>query len=91
MKGSLKVIVLVSISLMLAMQGCGGGGGSSDDPADTGESNNNDSTADNSNSGYTGLDSQATVDESNAKDLAIAAASGIAQAVEEESVSALFS
>lgn len=91
MKGSLKVIVLVSISLMLAMQGCGGGGGSSDDPVDTGESNNNDSTAGNSNSGYTGLDSQATVDESNAKDLAIAAASGIAQAVEEESVSAPFS
>ncbi|MBT2990007.1 MAG: hypothetical protein KME65_13720 [Candidatus Thiodiazotropha sp. (ex Ctena orbiculata)] len=83
--------LLASLALVLVMQGCGGGGGSSDDPVNTGDSTGNDTTIDSTDSGFSGAESQATVDQANVKDLAVATVSGITQAVEENGVTGPFS
>ncbi|MEL0584246.1 MAG: hypothetical protein AAES65_05105 [Candidatus Thiodiazotropha sp. (ex. Lucinoma kazani)] len=83
MKGFIKILWLVFFTLSLSLQGCGGGGGSSDDPTDTGDTINN--ISDDTNTidvNYTGSESQAIVNEDNAKDLAVAAASSVKQAVD---------
>jgi hypothetical protein len=91
MIGRFRVLLLASLSLLLAIQGCGGGVGSSDDPGNTDDLVNNDTTTDSTGDSYSGTESQATIDQSNAKDLAVAAASGVTQAVEEDGVSGPFS
>jgi hypothetical protein len=84
MKGFVKIIWFTLFTLSLSLQGCGGGGGSSDDTADTGDSGNNISDDTSTGDGdYTGSESQAVVNEDNAKDLAVASASGVKQAVDE--------
>ncbi|MEW8506895.1 MAG: hypothetical protein AB2598_09315 [Candidatus Thiodiazotropha sp.] len=83
--------MLISIFLLLVMQGCGGGGGASDDPVNAGDQVDNNTTVDAADGNFTGTDSQATIDQSNAKDLAIATVSGVTQAVEESGVSGPFS
>jgi hypothetical protein len=73
---------LLSISLLAllyALQGCGGGGGSSNEPADTGDTE----TPTEENEGSEG---QAQITESNAKDLAISAASAVKQGVDENGI-----
>ncbi|MCU7920992.1 MAG: hypothetical protein KZQ95_21930 [Candidatus Thiodiazotropha sp. (ex Epidulcina cf. delphinae)] len=57
------------IALLLLTHGCGGGG-SSDDPNETENPPDNDSAT------FTGSETQAVVTESNARDLAMATASG---------------
>ncbi|MCU7920993.1 MAG: hypothetical protein KZQ95_21935 [Candidatus Thiodiazotropha sp. (ex Epidulcina cf. delphinae)] len=83
MKDSALTLQVTVIILLLATQGCGGGGGSSDDPTDTGDPTNNDNQDDNTSNTYTGSETQAVVDETSAKDLAITAASGVKRAVDE--------
>ncbi|PVV26313.1 MAG: hypothetical protein B6D79_06650, partial [gamma proteobacterium symbiont of Ctena orbiculata] len=61
MKGSGRILVSASFSLLLAMQGCGGGGGSSDDPADTNNPVNDDNVSDNTSDDFTGNESEAVV------------------------------
>ncbi|MCU7907048.1 MAG: hypothetical protein KZQ76_14655 [Candidatus Thiodiazotropha sp. (ex Epidulcina cf. delphinae)] len=70
-KESANRLRLSLIALLFLAQGCGGGGGSSDNPDD------------NASNAYTGSESQAVVDEANAKDLAVTAASGAKRAVDE--------
>jgi hypothetical protein len=82
MQGSSRFLLITSISMALIAQGCGGGGGSSDDPV-----NPEDPIGD----GFTGTQSQATIDQTNAKELAIAAASGVTKAVEENGITGPFS
>jgi hypothetical protein len=92
MKGRFRFFLLsVSFSLLLAMQGCGGGGDSSNDPVNTDDSIDNDTTTDSTDNSYSGSGSQAIIDQANAKDLAIAAASGVTQAVENDGVRGPFS
>ncbi|PVV16503.1 MAG: hypothetical protein B6D77_00930 [gamma proteobacterium symbiont of Ctena orbiculata] len=86
MKGSGRILVSASFSLLLAMQGCGGGGGSSDDPADTNNPVNDDNVSDNTSDDFTGNESEAVVNDSNAKDLAIGAASAVKQGVDENGI-----
>lgn len=77
------------ITLLIAIQGCGGGGGSSDGTTNT--DNTTDTTPTDGISGYSGAESQATVSDANAKDLAITAATGVTHAVDEDDLSAPFS
>ncbi|MES9971782.1 MAG: hypothetical protein ABW092_17240 [Candidatus Thiodiazotropha sp.] len=74
-----------SITLLLSillLQGCGGGGGGDDD------SDGSSSSGSSSNSStYTGSTAQATIDASNAKDLATGASSGTQQAVASNALS----
>lgn len=94
MKESLKLFLPATITLILVLQACGGGGGSSDDPADTNNQDNNDDVSDNTNDDvsdntsdvYTGVESQAVVNESNAKDLGISAASAVKHGVDEDGI-----
>jgi hypothetical protein len=67
-----SIILLLSI---LLLQGCGGGGGDSDGTGSAGGST------------YTGSTAQATIDTSNAKELATGAASGTQQAVASDALS----
>jgi hypothetical protein len=85
MKGYLKIFWPALFTLSISLQGCGGGGGSSDGPADSGDPTN--SVSDNTSTGdYSGSESQAVVNEDNAKDLAVAAASGAKRAVDNDGV-----
>ncbi|MCU7886399.1 MAG: hypothetical protein KZQ82_19600 [Candidatus Thiodiazotropha sp. (ex Lucinoma annulata)] len=83
MKESVNYLWMALLALQLTVQGCGGGGGSSDNPTDTGDPVNNDNPVDNTSNTYTGSESQAVVSEASAQDLAITAASGVKQAVDE--------
>lgn len=67
--------------MLLTVQGCGGGGVSSDNPADTGGPVANDNPGGDTSNTYTGSESQVVVNETNAKDLAITAASGVKRAL----------
>ncbi len=89
-KGAANLFWVAVILLVLAIQGCGGGG-SSDSPENIDNSINNDTTDSSAIDTYSGSDSQATVNESSAKDLAIAVAAGVTQAVNEESLDSPFS
>jgi hypothetical protein len=74
----MKELTMRLISLLfslLLLQGCGGGGGDSDGPSSSGGTT------------YTGSTAEATVDASNAKELATGAASGSQQAVASEALS----
>lgn len=83
-KGCARPLWATLITLMIATQGCGGGGGSSDNPANTNDPITNDNSGDNTSNDYSGSEGQAVVSDSNAKALAIGAASGVKQAVEEQ-------
>ncbi|MES9970348.1 MAG: hypothetical protein ABW092_09965 [Candidatus Thiodiazotropha sp.] len=85
MKGSVGIF-LSAIPLLPAIQGCGGGGGSSDDPVDTNNPTSDDSVTDNSSDVYIGSESETVVNDSNAKDLAISAASAVKQRVDEHAI-----
>jgi hypothetical protein len=65
----LSVRLITLLFSLLLLQGCGGGGGGSDDPSPS------------SGTTYTGSTAEATIDASNAKELATGAASGSQQAV----------
>ncbi|MCU7841052.1 MAG: hypothetical protein KZQ94_16940 [Candidatus Thiodiazotropha sp. (ex Troendleina suluensis)] len=86
MKEPANYLWMALLALQLTVQGCGGGGGSSDNPTDTGDPVNNDNPVDNTSNTYTGSESQAVVSETNAKDLAITAASGVKRAVDENGI-----
>ncbi|MES9993795.1 MAG: hypothetical protein ABW098_17735 [Candidatus Thiodiazotropha sp.] len=83
MKRSAKLWMLL-LTILLIMQGCGGGGGSSDSP------NTTDNPLDTTSDGYSGSEDQAVVSDSNAKDLAVSAASGVKQAVDENGITLPF-
>jgi hypothetical protein len=90
-KGSARQLCAACIILVSAIQGCGGGGGSSDTPTNTDSPSNNETTDTGTIDNYSGSESQATVDETNAKDLAVAAAAGVTQAVKEDGLDSPFS